>query len=113
MVNEKSVGKIELEITVSLALEGFTLKIQDGKIKEILTGSCKGEGSVKCENVVLLEKELAPISLPGSIDLGEGLPIQPHERLGTASIPEKAAKATRSREERSRRSKIGRGPSKN
>ncbi len=76
LIDEKSIGKIEFQITLSLTLEGFTLKIQDGKIKEILTGTCKGEGTIKCENAVLVERELAPIRLPGSIDLGEGLPIR-------------------------------------
>ncbi len=77
LVNEESIGKIEFQITVSLTLEGFTLKIQDGKVKEILTGNCKGKGTIKCENAVLFERELTPIHLPGSIDLGEGLPIRP------------------------------------
>jgi hypothetical protein len=35
-------------------IEGIILKIQDGKIKEITTGTCKGKGTVMCENIVIL-----------------------------------------------------------
>jgi hypothetical protein len=76
LINDKPVGKVEFNITISLMLKGIILKIQDGKIKGVTTGTCKGKGTIKCENIVILEKETAPISLPGSIDLGEGIPIK-------------------------------------
>ncbi|MCZ6776037.1 MAG: hypothetical protein O7D34_06245, partial [Ignavibacteria bacterium] len=60
-----------------IMLEGALLKIQDGKIKEITTGSCKGEGSVACEGYEIAKRELKSISLPGTIDLGEGVAIPP------------------------------------
>lgn len=75
LINDELVGKIEFNITISLMLKGIILKIQDGKIKEVLIGTCKGKGTVKCENLVILEKETESISLPGAIDLGEGIPI--------------------------------------
>lgn len=75
LVNGKSVGKIKFTITLSLKLEGIVLKIQDGRIREAATGTCQGKGALKYENHVILEKAAGSISLPGSIDLGEGLPI--------------------------------------
>lgn len=75
LINDSVVSKIEFNINVSLFLKGFVLKIQDGKIKEILAGSCKGKGLVKCEDLVMLEKETESIPLPGSIKLGEGIAI--------------------------------------
>jgi hypothetical protein len=75
LINGKPVGKINFHITISLIIEGIILKIQDGKIKEITTGACKGKGCVMCENIVILEKKTLPICLPGSISLGEGIPI--------------------------------------
>ena len=77
LINDKEVGKIEFDISIALTLEGIILKIRDGKIREILTGSCKGKGAIKHGDFVIFEKKLEPISLPGSIDLGEGLPIRP------------------------------------
>jgi hypothetical protein len=75
LVNHHPVGKINFEIIISLAVEGIVLKIQDGKIMEVRTGSCKGGGSIKCEDKLILKKETGPFSLPGLISLGEGIPI--------------------------------------
>lgn len=77
LINEKPVGKIDFNINISLTLKGMILKIQDGKIKEIKTGSCKGKGNVKLEDLVIMEKETESISLPGSINLGDGVAIAP------------------------------------
>ncbi len=75
LINDKSIGKINFNINISLTLKGIILKIQDGKIKEIKTGSCKGKGILKLEDFVIMEKESESISLPGSINLGEGVSI--------------------------------------
>jgi hypothetical protein len=75
LINDKSVGKIDFNINISFTLKGIILKIRDGKIKEIQTGSCKGKGTIKCEDLVILEKETESFSLQGSINLGEGIPI--------------------------------------
>ncbi len=76
LINNQPVGKkVEFNITVTLVLEGIALKIQDGKIKGVATGTCQGKGTIKCENRLILEKKTESISLPGSIDLGEGIPI--------------------------------------
>jgi hypothetical protein len=82
LINDQPVGNIEFSITFSIMLEGIILKIQDGKIKGINTGTCKGKGTLKCENVVILEKKTASIPLPGSIDLGEGIPIPAPTKRG-------------------------------
>ncbi len=75
LINDKAVSRINFDINISVVLKGMILKIQDGKIKEIKTGSCKGKGNVKLEDFVIMEKETESISLPGSINLGEGIPI--------------------------------------
>lgn len=77
LINDKSVGKIDFNINISLTLKGIILKIRDGKIQEIQTGSCKGKGTIKCEDFVILEKETESFPLPGSINLGEGAVITP------------------------------------
>jgi len=75
LINNNSVGKIDFSIYISLTLKGFILKIQDAKIKEIQTGTCKGKGTIKCEDVMIMEKETESFPFPGSITLGEGIPI--------------------------------------
>lgn len=77
LINEKPVGKIDFNINISLTLKGIMLKIEGGKIKEILTGTCKGKGTITFEKLAIMEKETESFSLPGSIDLGKGIPILP------------------------------------
>lgn len=66
---------IPFDVTIQLKLKGFTLEITGGKIVKIHTGECSGKGSVKCFDVTLLEKELSAITLPGTIELGDGIPV--------------------------------------
>ncbi len=74
-LNDHLIGKINFLVTVSLVLEGLTLKIRGGRIVEILTGSCTGKGTISCENCLLAERATAPFALPGSIKLGDGIPV--------------------------------------
>jgi|WetSurMetagenome_2_1015567.scaffolds.fasta_scaffold64830_2 hypothetical protein len=75
IVNDKTSGRIDFAVSVSLSLKGFIAKIQGGKIMGIKTGECKCKGSVTCEGLMLLERETASFEMPGSIDLGDGIPI--------------------------------------
>lgn len=70
-------GKIPFQVDLALVLKGVVLKIQAGRIKTVRTGSCQARGSLKCENLLLLEKKTQVIELPGLIDLGEGVAIGP------------------------------------
>ena len=69
------VKKIEFTVNLSLALKGIVLKIQNGRIKEIKTGTCEVKGRIEYQDLVIAEKALEPIQLPGSIDLGEGVAV--------------------------------------
>lgn len=76
LLNDRPIGKIDFEISALLTLNGIVLKIRDGTIREILAGSCKAKGTVSCEKCLILEKETKSWSLPGSIDLGGGIPLK-------------------------------------
>ena len=76
LVNDEPVGKINFTVDLALILEGITLKVKGGRIVEILTGSCIGRGTIKCEDVVILEKKTKSFRLPGSIPFGAGLDIR-------------------------------------
>ena len=71
LVNDHVIDDIKLDITVAFKLEGIMLTIKDGKIRQIQTGTCKGSGTVKYEKMILVQKELCTISLPGKISLGD------------------------------------------
>ncbi len=77
LVNDKRVGKVEFVISIKLTVDGMTLKVQDGKIKELLTGKCEGSGSIKFAGVAIAEAETREIQLPGKIDFGNGIAIAP------------------------------------
>src|SRR2546423_11949582 len=59
-----SVKKITLTVMLNLKLKGFTLKVQNGAICEIQTGSCEGKGTIKYEKLAIAEKNLSPIKFP-------------------------------------------------
>ncbi len=67
--------KIELDVDLTLTVEGIVLKIQDARIKEISLGKCKGSGRVSCAGLVLMEKKTGSLELPAKLDLGQGIPI--------------------------------------
>lgn len=71
LVNDCVIDDIKLDITVAFKLKGIMLTIRDGKIRQIQTGTCKGSGTVKYEQMILAQKELSTISLPGKISLGD------------------------------------------
>lgn len=73
ILNDKTIEKIDFDISLDLILKGFIVKIKNGWIKEITTGSCKGRGSLKCEGFMIIEEETKTFPLPGSIKLDEGI----------------------------------------
>lgn len=75
LVDDHPVATVDLEIEIALTLKGALLKISDSRIKGITTGSCTGKGFIKCEGFLIMEKETEPFRLPGTIELGEGIPI--------------------------------------
>jgi len=75
LLNDHSVGSLVFDLVLLFDLEGFILKIRDARIVAILTGKCKGSGSFKYKEVVLLKRESQKIPMPGSISLGKGIPI--------------------------------------
>jgi len=59
-----SIKKITLTVMLNLKLKGFTLKVQNGAICEIQTGSCEGKGTIKYDKLPIAEKKLSPIKFP-------------------------------------------------
>jgi hypothetical protein len=59
-----------------MTLEGLLLRIEDGNIRAIETGTLKGQGALSLESAVLIERDFGPIQLPGTIALGSGIPLR-------------------------------------
>lgn len=56
--------KIYFKVHITFDLKGFILKIKNGWINEIQTGSCEVTGTFKCEDILIAEKKSEPIKLP-------------------------------------------------
>jgi hypothetical protein len=85
--------KITLDVALNMKLKGFTLKVQNGGIREIQTGSCEVKGTIKYDKLPIAEKKLTPIKFPLSIRipvlLGEAAAAETEP-----SAPEQARAAT-------------------
>lgn len=66
-IQNATVKKLEFTLRLGFILKGFNLKIRNGEIEEIQTGTCQVKGTVEYEKITIAEKKLAPITLPGSI----------------------------------------------
>lgn len=75
VINEAPIAKLKFDITLKLKMKGITLVIRDGKIMEVTTGTCTGNGSMAYAGFTILEKKTAPYSLPGLIPFKQGIPI--------------------------------------
>ncbi len=71
----QSLGEITFEVEIESIVKGAILEIQDAKIVNVKLGGLDVAGSLSLSGVSFLEKDLASLELPGSIDLPEGVPI--------------------------------------
>jgi hypothetical protein len=63
------VRRIEFALRLVFKLKGFVLKIQNGAIKEMLSGNCEVRGTLEYEDLVVAEKKPEQITLPESVPL--------------------------------------------
>jgi hypothetical protein len=70
-IGKAPIKKLEFTVTASFTMKAFVLKIQNGSIREIRTGSCEAEGELKGLGLLLANKQLAPLQLPGRIHVPE------------------------------------------
>lgn len=74
-IKRATVKKLELPIQLGFKLRGFVLKIQNGGIREMQTGSCEAKGTIKYAGITVAEKKLEPIKLPLSIKIPDGISL--------------------------------------
>jgi hypothetical protein len=67
--------RIALDVTLTLKLKGMIVKVEAERIRSVEAGSCEGSAEVAFKNVSLWKQEIKPISVPGTLDLGNGIPI--------------------------------------
>jgi hypothetical protein len=64
--------KIEFTVRLVFKLHGFSVRIQNGHIKEIRTGPCEMQGTLQYQGLAVVEQKNGPIILPQVIALDEG-----------------------------------------
>jgi hypothetical protein len=79
ILDEKSIGKIQFELSISLDVEGVTLKIQNGEIISVLSGSCQGAIKLSLMGETLAETKTKPIELPGVLKMQSANVQPPHK----------------------------------
>ena len=84
LLRDVPVGRVEFDLEFSLTLEGFVLKIQDGMIREIKTGSAKGEANLTLASVSLFKRETQSLHFPGHIPLREGILLRGRGKAASA-----------------------------
>lgn len=78
MLDGSPIGsEFEFEISVKLALEAATLRVQDGRMMFARVGKATGTGYIKCEDITLFARAIKPIGLPQTMSFGNGLAIVP------------------------------------
>ena len=70
-VRQKKAASKRIEFTLRLLfkLQGFSLRIQNGLIKEVRTGPCEMQGTLEYQGLTVAEQKNAPIGLPAVIAL--------------------------------------------
>lgn len=76
LVNNHPAGQITFDLDLSLTLQGFVLRIENGRILEVQTGSATGELCLSLAGKQILKRESRSLSFPGKIGLGEGIPLR-------------------------------------
>jgi hypothetical protein len=75
-IQNTPVKRIEFVLRLIFRLKGFVLKIQNGAIKEMRTGRCDARGTLEYQGLVIAEKMLAPITLPGVVTVPAPVPSE-------------------------------------
>jgi hypothetical protein len=70
VVGGKTLGKLELDISLALNLKGVQLEVRRGRICGLKSGDCEGEGAFSCGGQPLIKKATPPFALAGKVDFG-------------------------------------------
>lgn len=68
-LGERQLSHIVIKAMLTLTLKGVAVKLQGGEIREIKSGTCDGEGSLKIDNLTLVSRKLIHLDLPGLLNL--------------------------------------------
>ncbi len=67
--NGVQVASLKFFLNLELTIQGAVLRILDGEIRGMQVGQIKGKGTLKAGSAILVEKELGPVEIPGTMAL--------------------------------------------
>jgi hypothetical protein len=67
--------KLLFQVSADIDVKGLELKIENGKIVSVCSGSCEGSGEIKWHDKSLLKRDFKKVDLPGRISFGSGIPL--------------------------------------
>ena len=76
-INDTPVLKLTFAVDLALHVKSAVLRIQDARIREIRPGEVNAEGKIAFGPAVIAERKSSTLTLPGAIDLGQGIAIRP------------------------------------
>lgn len=79
-LEDVSVGKVPFELLISFDVEGATLKILNGEIMSVMSGSFQGAIKLSLVGETLAEVKTKRIELPSTLDVAPGAATQPGRR---------------------------------
>ena len=77
VINDTPVLKLTFSVDLALHVDSAVVRIQDARIREIRPGSVNVKGSIAYGPAVIVERKSSTLTLPGAIDLGEGIALRP------------------------------------
>jgi hypothetical protein len=67
--DDVAIARLVFPLKLDLRLEGVILRVRQGRISEVLSGTVKIKATMKFGDIVVLERALAPISIPGALEV--------------------------------------------
>ena len=65
LLGEKVIGRIVVDVELSLSLKGIVLSVRDDHIIAVASGKFSGAGSLKYQGATLIEKATKEYDIPG------------------------------------------------
>ena len=75
LINGVQTASLTCDLSLDLKVGIVDLTIRGGRIYQISLGSCLAKGTVKIEEIPILERESSKIELPELIEFEEGIPL--------------------------------------
>ena len=75
LLNGKRIGTLSFDVKLTLHVTGTKLRVRDARIWEAAGTSFKGDCGIAYKGFPFIKRDIAAVTLPGTITFDDGLPI--------------------------------------